>query len=170
MPSPSIVLRALAAVDRAFAWELNEANVPHVATETRDEMERLCAISVFARVAVVDGSPAGFLLGMIADADYDSENFLWFRARYPRFLYVDRIAVSADRRGHGVGRALYEGAERYAKDDDLPVLACEVNTRPPNPTSMAFHMKLGFVQVGTQDTDGGAKTVAMLVKTLRASP
>jgi hypothetical protein len=32
-------------------------------------------------------------------ARYDSPNFLWFGARYPRFVYVDRIVVAASARG-----------------------------------------------------------------------
>ena len=41
-------------------------------------------------------------------------------------------------------------------------ITCEVNTRPANPDSMAFHERLGFREVGRQQTEGGAKEVALL--------
>jgi hypothetical protein len=44
------------------------------------------------------------------------------------------------------------------------MLCCEVNLVPPNPDSMDFHLHVGFRQVGTLETSGGAKKVAMLVK------
>ena len=43
-------------------------------------------------------------------------------------------------------------------------LVCEVNLRPANPGSLAFHQRLGFKQVGTQETQNGKKKVAFLLK------
>ncbi len=166
MASPHIAFQDLDASDRRFAWELNQSEVPHVGSETSEEFERLCAISVFAKLATVAGQPAGFLLGMTREADYVSPNFLWFRDRYEAFLYVDRIAVAKAFRKNGVGAALYREAERHAQEHALTVLCCEVNIRPPNPGSLSFHGKVGFKQVGTFDDPRNGKTVAMLVKTL----
>ena len=41
----------------------------------------------------------GFVLAMAECIDYDSANYLWFSARYPRFRYVDRVVVAAAGRG-----------------------------------------------------------------------
>ena len=38
--------------------------------------------------------------------------------------------------------------------------------RPANPESVAFHERHGFVEVGTQDTEHGTKTVPMRIKQL----
>ena len=47
------------------------------------------------------GSLDAFLLAFDQSAQYDSPNFLWFRSRYPRFVYVDRIVVVSSARGRG---------------------------------------------------------------------
>jgi predicted GNAT superfamily acetyltransferase len=150
--------------DLRFAWALNQSEDPHVAAETWPEFGRLCNISAYARLAILRAAPAGFLLGMTTDADYDSPNFLFFRARYRAFLYVDRIAVAANGRRLGVGTSLYRDVETYARAAALTSICCEVNLRPGNPGSLSFHRELGFVQVGEQLAHG--KTVAMLVKAL----
>lgn len=57
---------------------------------------------------------------------------------------------------------MYAAAAKQAADNG-GALACEVNTRPRNKDSLAFHERLGFKSVGEQDTDGGQKTVTMLL-------
>ena len=47
-----------------------------------------------------------------------------------------------------------------------PWLLCEVNVRPLNAGSLRFHHRIGFTEVGQQDTDGGRKTVSLLAKPL----
>jgi hypothetical protein len=52
------------------------------------------------------GELDAFLLAFDQSARYDSPNFLWFRSRYPRFVYVDRIVVAASARGRPCPAAL----------------------------------------------------------------
>src|ERR1700729_1520829 len=47
--------------------------------------------AAYLRVAEADGHLAGFLIALRENAVYESPNFLWFRERYPEFLYIDRI-------------------------------------------------------------------------------
>ena len=47
------------------------------------------------------------------------------------------------------------------------MLFCEVNLRPRNERSLAFHAAIGFREVGRQDTDGGNKHVSLLALDLR---
>ena len=58
-------------------------------------------------------------------------------------------------------RAFYEFAIGQA--NGRPLVA-EVNLRPRNDVSLAFHAAFGFEQVGTQRVEGGAKEVAMLCR------
>jgi predicted GNAT superfamily acetyltransferase len=89
-----------------------------------------------------------FLLAFDQDARYDSPNFLWFRSRYPRFVYVDRIAVAASARGRGCARRLYHDLFEHTRRAGHARIVCEVNSTPANPESDAFHAALGFVRVG----------------------
>jgi predicted GNAT superfamily acetyltransferase len=162
----TVSARPLIDSDHAIAWSLNQSEAPHVAEETWEEFQRLCRISVSRWALNASGGFAGFLLGMTAEAPYDSPNFLWFRERYRTgFLYVDRLAVAAAHRKSGGGAALYASAEADARRLGLKVLCCEVNLRPPNPVSHRFHERVGFTQAGQQEAEG--KRVSMLVKPVR---
>ncbi|HSH41227.1 MAG TPA: GNAT family N-acetyltransferase, partial [Arenicellales bacterium] len=73
--------------------------------------------------------------------------------------------VGEDHRRAGFGQALYADLLAWA-EGRTPRLACEVNTRPANEPSMRFHRQLGFEPVGIQDTDGGRKTVSLMIREL----
>jgi uncharacterized protein len=146
--------------------ELNEHAVPHVNSIPLEKLASLHRQSVYLGVARDPaGAVAGFLLALAEDADYESMNYRYFQRSYPRFVYIDRIIVSADHRRSGVGAALY-GDLLKRLPADSPLLTCEVNLRPPNPGSMAFHRQMGFEPVGEQDTEGGNKRVCLLAKRL----
>jgi uncharacterized protein len=108
------------------------------------------------------GHVDAFLLAFDQDARYDNVNFEWFRARYPRFVYVDRIVVAASARGRGSARRLYRDLFERATRARHDRIVCEVNIIPPNPASDAFHAALGFVEVGAASLDNGSRTVRYL--------
>jgi predicted GNAT superfamily acetyltransferase len=153
------------ATDYPEILEINEGALPHVNRITTDELAEFAAQSHYFRVAREGENIAGFLLAFSEGASYHSPNFLWFRGRYPRFVYIDRIAVARSARRTGIGRQLYGDLERvaFAHASDL---TCEVNLDPPNPGSFAFHEQSGFCEVGRQHTDGGAKHVCLMSKDL----
>jgi hypothetical protein len=112
------------------------------------------------------GDLEAFLLAFDQDAEYDSPNFLWFKARFPRFVYVDRIAVAKEARGRGHARSLYRDLFDAAMAGGHDRVVCEVNSDPPNPASDAFHAALGFNEVGTASLYGGVKSVRYFVRDL----
>jgi predicted GNAT superfamily acetyltransferase len=116
------------------------------------------------------GDIGDFLLAFQQDADDDSSNFLWFRARYPRFVHVGRIVVAREAHGRGHARRLYEDLFVRARHAGHDQVACEVNTNPPNPGSSAFHLALAFGEVGSAAIHGGAKTVRYLRRELSTGP
>lgn len=138
----------------------------HAAELSWLEAGRLSHLLAEAFVAVRVGSLDAFMIAFDQDARYDSPNFLWFRERYPRFAYVDRIAVAAHARGRSLARGLYENLFEKARSRGYPVVTCEVNLDPPNPASDAFHLALGFQDTGHSALHGGVKTVRYYVRTL----
>ena len=129
--------------DRLHA--LNEAHAVELSSLTPARMEQLSQ-GAFAAYAVGDGD--ALLLAFDQDGHYDSPNFLWFRERFARFVYVDRVVVSTTRRGEGLARKLYEKLFDAARAAGHDRVVCEVNYDPPNPASDLFHERLGFAEVG----------------------
>ncbi|MGB0135320.1 GNAT family N-acetyltransferase [Dokdonella sp.] len=146
--------------------ELNEGEVQQTSPMDRQRLIELDRLSSFHKVAIVDGQIAAFLLAMREGADYDSENYNWFSAHYSRFVYVDRIVVSAEYSGKGIGARLYQRLFEQARSDEAGRIACEYNIEPPNHASRAFHDRFGFVQVGTQWVAGDTKRVSLQVAQL----
>ncbi len=130
------------------------------------EVDRLVELIGRALLAQRIGNVEAFLLAFDQDADYDSPNFLWFRARYLRFVYVDRIVVADAARGRGHARRLYDDLFKHARRAGHERIVCEVNREPPNPASDAFHAALGFSEVGGAAIHGGTKTVRYLTRLL----
>jgi predicted GNAT superfamily acetyltransferase len=130
------------------------------------DADRLVEMTGRAFLARRIGNVEAFLLAFDHDADYDSPNFLWFRARYPRFVYVDRVVVARSARGRGHARRLYDDLFRQALRAGHERIVCEVNREPPNPASDAFHAALGFGEVGLAAIHDGAKTVRYLARSL----
>jgi len=145
--------------DRALVEELlvlNNDAVPAVGELDLDRLVRLIEISTTALVAHDDAAVAGFCLVLDPDTDYTSVNYRWFGDRYTNFAYLDRVVVAPEHRGRGVGRALYEHVEADARRAARAWFCLEVNLRPRNDESLAFHDRLGFVEVGQQETDYGS--------------
>lgn len=124
--------------------------------------QRLAMLMQVGRVEVVDvnGEIAGFVVTVAAGADYDSELYRWFSARYTDFLYLDRVVVDPDFRRRGIADVIYDQVEARAGQHGLFTL--EVNSEPPNVASLAFHTHRGFAPVG--DVADGAKRTAMLAR------
>jgi predicted GNAT superfamily acetyltransferase len=141
-------------------------NNEHAAELSWLDADRLVELVGRAFLALRIGAVDAFLLAFDQDADYDSPNFLWFRARYPRFIYVDRVVVASSARGRGHARRLYDELFRHALAAGHERVVCEVNREPPNPASDAFHAALGFAEVGRAVIHGGSKTVTYLARPL----
>lgn len=157
-------IRPLRPDDLPACVELNNGAIPAVSEASPAKMQALIAESLVSLVAEHDGAIVGFCVNFGPGADYHSVNYRWFCDRYGHFAYLDRIVVSPTTRNLGIGAALYAAVEDHIVG--TPWLFCEVNLRPRNDGSLRFHERLGFVEVGQQETDYGI-LVSMLAKDLR---
>lgn len=150
--------------DADFEWVL-ALSARHERETGKLDAEKLAAMRSGSYQCVVIGDQGGYLITFDQGGAYDSPNFVWFKDRYPRFVYVDRIVVDPDARKAGYARALYEHLFACARADDQTIVGCEVNSDPPNPASDAFHGRMGFKAVG-QALLGNGKTVRYMTRDL----
>jgi predicted GNAT superfamily acetyltransferase len=162
-------VRAAAASDRARIAAINREGQPGVNPLSAAELDACLARATLFCVAELDGAVAGYLIALATGFSSIGDEYAWFEARHRAFLYVDQVAVARDGWRRGVGAALYAELERVARRSGIPQLVCEVNLRPANPRSLAFHAALGFVEVGQLEVSDGRR-VALLERALVQSP
>jgi len=163
----TVTVRAYSPADLATVHAINQAEVPAVGSEPVEEIEHIAAISAIALVATVDDAIAGFTLVLPPGTDYKSDNYAWFAERYADFLYLDRVAIAPPYQRMGIGRALYDevaAQARRARPSATDWLL-EVNLRPRNDRSLAFHAALGFQEVGQHESRHGY-LVSMMARPL----
>jgi predicted GNAT superfamily acetyltransferase len=144
---------ALLALNNAHAVELSWLEPARFA--------QLVATAFLARRV---GDADAMIIAFDQSADYDSPNFTWFRSRFARFVYVDRLVVADHARGRGLALKLYDELIAAARAAGHDCIVCEVNSDPPNPASDALHAKLGFEEVGHASLYHGDKTVRYLMR------
>lgn len=146
-------LEALLALNNEYAKELAYTDQTH--------FNWLVEHAFFA--ASIDRTES-FLIAFDQDSDYTSPNFLWFKQRFPKFIYVDRLATAARARGQGHAITLYDALFSAARAAGQKLIVCEINELPPNPVSVALHARFGFIKVGEAEVQALSKTVGYYVK------
>lgn len=162
-PSAEPVLRDARGEDFPRILALNAVEVRQTSAMDLDRLRFLHGLASYHRVALVDGEVAAFLLAFRDGAAYPNQNFDWFAARYPSFVYIDRVVVDAAFNGRGIGSLLYRDLFEHAGECGAAVVACEFNIVPANEASARFHAHWGFAEVGRQWLDEGRKQVSLQV-------
>jgi hypothetical protein len=151
--------------DHSAILRLNAQSVSFLSPLDASALQHLAQQAAYLRVIELGGEAgsevAAFLLALGPGADYASENYRWFAARYPQFLYIDRVVVASEHHGRGLGRAMYGDLFAFAREHACPRVVCEFDVQPPNPVSEAFHARFGFREVGSQWVRGGLKRVSL---------
>ena len=142
---------------------INNSGYPAVPMATAGEMLGLLSMCSLALIAQdEEGVPLGFVMAMDPGLNYASENYVFFESRFSNHLYIDRIVLSDESRGLGLGSTLYQHVFDRARADGRERVTCEVNLEPPPPGSLRFHRRWGFEDVDTQPTKGGQVVVQLL--------
>lgn len=163
-----VSIRAARPADRVSLARINREGQPGVNPLSSAEIDACLARATLFCVAEpvgVAGEPCGYLLAFGAGFTAIGDEYAWFSARHAAFLYVDQIAVARDAWGQGIAAALYAELERAARARGDTHLVCEVNLRPENPRSLAFHARQGFREVGRLEA-GDGRYVALLERAL----
>jgi predicted GNAT superfamily acetyltransferase len=141
--------------DLAAVMRMNNGNVPAVSLIDFDELQQDVRLAEHALV-VTD----------TATSEPHGVNYAWFADRYPAFVYLDRVVIDTPFQSQGRGELLYAEVERRIRaTGHTDLFVCEVNLQPRNEGSLRFHARLGFEQVGEQESKPGL-IVAMLAKRL----
>jgi predicted GNAT superfamily acetyltransferase len=154
-----ITFRPFKAKDTTALLLLNEASVE--ATSPLDEVRlgRLLEQGCQITVAETNNAVNGFLMVFNEGSEYDSVNYQWFNKKFKSFAYVDRIVIGAAFRGQGAGQQFYQRLKQQASGEGRRWITAEINIQPPNETSLVFHQKQSFVEIGTQSV--GSKVVSL---------
>lgn len=158
-----VPIRTVTQADLETVRRINDLSSPAMNSLGLERLEWFVKEAAYFRVAEFGRQIAGFLICLRPEARYASPNLRWFNERFGDFLYIDRVAVEPSFRRRGVASALYRDAIRTAAHR-YRMLACEVNVRPLNRRSLAFHHSQSFEAVGSQDH--GDIRVQYMVKAL----
>jgi predicted GNAT superfamily acetyltransferase len=152
-------------LDKVAVLSLNNAHAKETSALDETSLAELLEIAFYARG--IDRGATAFLIALDQNAPYRNPNFSWFKQSRESIVYIDRIIVAASARGQGVARILYDDLIVVAQQAGQDRVVCEVNIEPPNPASEAFHLAMGFKEVGQAAIHGGTKTVRYFEKTIR---
>tara|TARA_B100000029_G_scaffold414432_1_gene417839 strand:+ start:2221 stop:2727 length:507 start_codon:yes stop_codon:yes gene_type:complete len=130
---------------------INQENIPEVGgladiNEFNDRVSWSSNVFAYKYEDVIKA----FVLCMREGLPYKSPNYKYISINFKKFLYVDRIAVQEKFRRQGIAEEIYKTVINEGKRNSLDVL-CEVNTKPSNEPSLAFHRKMGFEEIGTNE-------------------
>lgn len=160
---PFLPIRPLLDLDMAAALALNNEHAVELSVETPSTWDDLVS-AAWAAWGIVDedGRLAALSIALDDVGMTRGPNHRWFQERRKNSVYVDRVVTAPFARQRGLARqldvALIDAAKRAGRES----VVCEVNLDPPNPGSLAFHERLGFVPVGKAVLADRGKTVRYL--------
>ena len=165
------VVRNIEIADLPRVLEINNVNTPGVSELTFTELETDLENSLHAlAIDNEQGEVCAFCITFDPGAPDAGDNHRWFAERYESFVYLDRIAIDSNHQNRGLGAVLYQSVELHMLDSaQHSLLCCEVNLEPPNPGSLRFHQRIGFMEIGrvTQQLN---YSVCMFVKNILLLP
>lgn len=153
---------AIKSAHHATILRNNRRFVHWLAPLDQAELDALLDASDYARQCLAGDA---VLFGYDAHGAYRHKRVDWLCERLDHVFYIDRIIIGPQSQGRGLGRRLYDDVADYARSLGHTQLACEVNTRPDNLGSHAFHLRAGFHPIGDVD-DPGTTSVRFYLRKL----
>ncbi|MGJ8697007.1 MAG: GNAT family N-acetyltransferase [Verrucomicrobiaceae bacterium] len=160
-----MILRPATPSDASAILALNDEAVAVTSPMDAEKIQHLFDLSALSLVAKEHDQILGFLIGITDHAPYQNGNYQWFSGRLKNFFYIDRVVISPQAQGKGLGQKFYSHIQEWALKNQLIQLAAEMDLHPPNTGSLNFHQKNGFTPIGQRTLENG-KTVSMQTKPL----
>jgi uncharacterized protein len=164
-PAPEGPILNLVDFNLAALTALNNHHARETSLLSEEQLAGMIRMAFYARGFGPALTPAALLIAFDQQSPYVNPNFQFFRDRHQRFIYVDRLITASHGRRQGLARRLYENLFLRAAEAGHHIVGCEVNLDPPNPASDAFHVSMGFAEVGRARLENG-KTVRYLERAL----
>ena len=128
-------------------FKINEGYNPFLGPlESLDNLIELIKRSNYSVFLTNKEQICAFLVSFRENSSYQSKNYEFFKNRFERFFYIDRIGVVESFKNQGLGTFIYNKIDAICIKDKLPICA-EVNIVPINEESIKFHEKMGFKKV-----------------------
>ncbi len=143
--------------------ELNEQLVHVLSPMDENLLKELYEMSEIFKVIEVDDNIIAFLIVIREGKKYGSLNYQWFMKNYEKFLYIDRVVVDPNYHRAGIGRILYNEVIKKAQEEAIGVVSAEIDIFPENITSLKFHKRFNFKEVGKQFVADGKKQVSLQI-------
>ena len=102
-----MVLRPVNPSDESAIIALNDEAVAVTSPMDSARHHHLLELSAHSIIAEEHDQMLGFLIGMTDDAPYQNGNCQWFSKRLKNFFYIDRVVISPQAQGKGLGQAFY---------------------------------------------------------------
>lgn len=135
--------------------EINQESIPNVFELDANEFSHLLELCEYSRVVEIQNETVGYIFVLGKSLKYDEREYNWFCENViDEFLYIDQVAIGGKWKGMGCGKLLYNDLENYAVRNQINTLVCEVNYKPLNQGSMAFHQRLGFDELSQIEARG----------------
>ena len=143
--------------------KLNEQLVHVLSPMDKNLLEELHEISEMFKVVEIDNNIVAFLIVVKEGKKYGSLNYQWFMKNYEKFLCIDRVVVDPNYHRAGIGRILYNEVIKKAQEEAIGVISAEIDIFPENITSLKFHNRFNFKEVGKQFVADGKKQVSLQI-------
>src|SRR3954463_9497989 len=82
---------------------INATSRPGVYPLTPETVVEVLASASYVMVADLDGQVVGYVIGYTTNDICEGDEFAWFQAHLPQFLYIDQIAVMSTARRLHIG-------------------------------------------------------------------
>lgn len=117
----------------------NDADAPFIA-----KLEKECFSDPWSQNAIIEAANYGTIF-LVAEYQNEIVGYLGMKPVLDEG-YISNVAVTGSARGKGIGSALLENLNDYAKQHGIKAISLEV--RPSNAPAIALYEKFGYKQVG----------------------